>query len=162
MPWGCHFYQWSLAFLKRWQPQSCLAGLFLQGHQGTRKTLGMFIQWATSKLLKTLCDLVLGNLLEAHVVFWVHGGLSHLHTFVCAGYPAWIRFLNPHQVCLPKKAGILSTMWKCLPYMPKPWGKLGVRHLDTSMSISLVGLLCLCKDIHFSVLQKIKQNLDAG
>lgn len=70
----------------------------------------MFIQWAKSKLLKTLCDLALGNLLEARVVFWVHCGLSHLRTFVCAGYPARIRFLNPHQVCLPKKAGILSTM----------------------------------------------------
>ena len=75
----------------------------------------MFIQRAKSKLLKTLCDPALGNLLEARVVFWVHGGLSHLHTFVCAGCPAQIRLLNPHQVCLPQKAGILSTMLKVSP-----------------------------------------------
>ena len=116
----------------------------------------MFIQRAKSKLLKTLCDPALRNLLEARVVFWVHSGLSHLHTFVCAGCPARIRLLNPHQVYLPQKAGIHSTMWRCLPYMPKLWGKLGVRHLDISMSISLLGLLYLCKDIRFSGLQKIK------
>lgn len=103
----------------------------------------MFIQWAKSKLLKTLCDPALENLLEARVVFWVHGGLSHLHTFVCASHLARIRLLNPHQVCLPKKAGILLTVPKCLPDVPKLWEKLGVRHLDTSISISLARLLCL-------------------